>query len=113
MAKLSIVPKLSAGTVVLDDIPADFIEEFEAAYADYMKNPDKQDFRVEFEDEPERNQWLTWARSYGEQRVSESGDPAFLTVRATPKRGLPRTIAYLSVTADIEANGNANAHPAS
>lgn len=107
MAKLSIVPKLAAGSVTLDEIPAEFIEEFEQAYAELVKNPNHE-FRVEFDTEAERNEWMTHAKSYGEQRMDAEGNSAKLKIRATPKRNLPKTVAYLAITADIEGNGNVN-----
>ena len=110
MAKLTIVPKLAAGSVTLDQIPAEFIAEFEEAY-EALRTTANGELRVEFDDEAERTQWLTWAKSYGEQRMTPDGvASAALKVRATPKRNLPKTVAYISITADLEANGEANTH---
>lgn len=109
MAKLTIVPKMAAGSVTLDQIPASFVEEFEEAY-EALRNTPNGELRVEFEDEAERSQWLSYAKSYGEQRMNAQGDSARLKVRATPKRNLPKTVAYIAITHDAEANGAANTH---
>ena len=109
MAKLQVVPKLTVGSVTMDQIPAEFIEEFEGAWTDLQAN-ENTELRVEFEDEKERNDWLTMARSYGEQRMDANGDSARLKVRATPKRNLPKTIAYISITRDLPGDGAANTH---
>lgn len=109
MAKLSVVAKVTTGSVTMDQIPAEFVEEFEAAWADLQKDPNTE-LRVEFEDEKERNDWLNMARSYGEQRMDDKGDSARLKVRATPKRNLPKTIAYISITRDLPGDGAANTH---
>lgn len=109
MAKLSIVPKLSAGSVTLDQIDPDFIAEFEEAYEALRSTPNHE-LRVEFDDEAERNAWLKTAKSYGEQRMDSAGDSARLKVYAVPKRNLPKTIAYVAIKADLESNGSANTH---
>jgi hypothetical protein len=109
MAKLMVVAKQSAGSVTMDQIPADFIEEFEAAWTALQDNPNTE-LRVEFDDEAERNTWLGYAKSYGEQRMDAAGDSARLKVRATPKRNLPKTIAYIAITRDIPADGAVNTH---
>lgn len=109
MAKLMIVAKQSAGSVTLDQIPAEFIEEFEQVWADLQKN-EGMELRVEFDDEAERTQWLGYAKSYGEQRMDGNGDSARLKVRATPKRNLPKTIAYIAITRDLPGDGAANTH---
>lgn len=109
MAKLQVVPKVAAGSVTMDQIPAEFVAEFEAAWADLQKNPNTE-LRVEFDDKAERLSWLNMARSYGEQRMEENGDSAKLKVRATPKRNLPDTVAYISITRDIPGDGAANTH---
>lgn len=109
MAKLSIVPKLAAGSVTLDQIDPTFIEEFEEAYSALRDNANHE-LRVEFEDETERNTWLKTAKSYGEQRMDAEGNSARLKVYAVPKRNLPKTVAYVAIKADIEANGKANTH---
>lgn len=109
MAKLSIVPKVSAGSVTLDQIDPDFITEFEEAYEALRSTPNHE-LRVEFDDEAERNSWLRTAKSYGEQRMDAKGDSARLKVYAVPKRNLPKTVAYIAIKADLEANGSANTH---
>lgn len=109
MAKLMVVAKQSAGSVTMDAIPADFIEEFEAAWTALQANP-TMELRVEFDDEAERNQWFTYARSYGEQRMDANGDSARLKVRGNPKRNLPKTIAYVTITRDVIADGAVNTH---
>jgi hypothetical protein len=109
MAKLTIVPKLAVGSVTLDQIPAEFIEEFEQAWSELQKNP-AHELRVEFDDEAERNTWLTNAKSYSEQRMDENGDSAKLKVRALPKRNLPKTTAYIAIARDIPGDGAVNTH---
>lgn len=110
MAKLMLVQKTTAGSVTLDDIPAEFKAEFEQVYADLRDNPTTE-LRVEFEDAAERKQWLKFAKSYGEQRMDpKTGDAAPLKVRATPKRNLPETTAYIAITHDAEAAGAKNTH---
>jgi uncharacterized damage-inducible protein DinB len=109
MAKLSVVPKVSAGSVTLDQIDPEFIAEFEGAWKDLQQNPNTE-LRVEFEDKAERLEWLRMAKSYGEQRLDANGDSARLKVRATPKRNLPDTVAYISITRDLPGDGEANTH---
>jgi len=109
MAKLTVVQKISTGSVTMDQIDAEFIEEFEGAWKDLQANPNTE-LRVEFEDEDERNEWLRKARSYGEQRMDSNGDSERLKVRATPKRNLPKTVAYISITRDLPGDGAANTH---
>ena len=107
MAKLSIVPKVTAGSVTLDQIDPEFIEEFEQAYEALRSTPNME-LRVEFDDTDERKSWLRNAKSYGEQRMDAEGQSARLKVRAVPKRNLPETVAYVQITADVEGNGAAN-----
>ena len=107
MAKLSIVPKLTAGSVTLDQIDPDFISEFEEAYEALRSTPNHE-LRVEFDDEAERASWLKNAKSYGEQRMDAEGQSARLKVYAVPKRNLPKTVAYVAIKADLESNGSAN-----
>jgi hypothetical protein len=109
MAKLMVVAKQVAGSVTIDQIPVEFIEEFEAAWEALQTNANTE-LRVEFEDKAERLQWLNLARSYGEQRMDTNGDSAKLKVRATPKRNLPDTIAYIAISRDIPGDGAANTH---
>ena len=110
MAKLTIVPKLSAGSVTMDAIPAEFVEEFEQAWAALQEQNGAGELRVEFDDEAERNSWLTMVRSYGEQRMDAAGDSAKLKVRATPKRNLPKTVAFIAITRDLPGDGAVNTH---
>lgn len=107
MAKLSIVPKLTKGSVTLDEIPAAWVEEFEQAWADLQAHPNNE-LRIEFDDTDERKQWMSYAKSYGEQRMAPDGSSDRLKIRVTPKRNLPDTVAYIAITRDVEANGNAN-----
>ena len=109
MAKLMLVAKLAAGSVTVDQIPAEFIEEFEQIWTDLQANP-TMELRVEFEDEKERSQWLQFGKAYGEQRMNAAGDSEKLKVRATPKRNLPKTIAYISITRDLPEDGKVNTH---
>lgn len=109
MAKLQVVPKVTVGSVTMDQISAEFIAEFEGAWADLQAN-ENTELRVEFDDEAERNEWLRTARSYGEQRMDANGDSARLKVRATPKRNLPKTVAYIAIVRDLPGDGAANTH---
>lgn len=111
MATLTIVPKQSAGSVTIDQIPDEFKTEFEQAWAALQENPGTE-LRVDFADEKERLSWLQMARSYGSQRtrVGDETTAEKLSVRATPKRGLPKTVAYVSITLDLPGNGQANSH---
>lgn len=109
MAKLMVVAKQSAGSVTMDQIPATFIEEFEEAWAALQQNANTE-LRVEFENKEERIEWMTYARSYGEQRMDSNGDSARLKVRATPKRNLPDTVAYIAITRDLPGDGAVNTH---
>jgi hypothetical protein len=109
MAKLSIVPKLTAGSVTLDQIPAEFVTEFEETWAALMETPNGE-VRAEFEDKAERTSWLNMAKSYAEQRMNAQGESDKLKVRALPKRNLPENVAYLSITRDLPGNGAVNTH---
>jgi hypothetical protein len=109
MAKISIVPRLAAGSVTLDQIPAEFVSEFEQIWKDLTENANTE-LRVEFDDMDEKKQWMAFAKSYCEQRMAPDGSSDRLKIRATPKRNLPETVTYFSVTRDVEANGNANSN---
>ena len=109
MAKISIVPRLPAGSVTLDQIPAEFVSEFEQIWKD-LRETANGELRIEFDDADEKKQWMAYAKSYCEQRMAPDGSSDRLKIRATPKRNLPADVTYFQITRDIEANGNVNTH---
>jgi len=83
-------------------IPEDVKADVEEAYATLRQNDGR--IRVQFDTKDEALLFCRQAASYASQR--EAG---VLKFRKSPTKGLPDTVVDFRVTADLPANGAANA----
>lgn len=112
MATVTLSPKLTAGSVTADQIPAEVKADVEAIWKSIQANPD-QDIRVEETTKEAVLKWLRYAVSYGSQRMDEQGQSAKLLIRALPKRNLPDNVKYISIKRDLPGDGPANSNQTS
>src|SRR5258708_38417871 len=116
---IAYVPKASPSSpvlVALEDIPVNVAEAMEEAYTVLRANPNG-NLHATFANKAELHQFLTWARSYCEQRTPE------IRFRKSPVKGLPENEMKFTVTDPLtpnekvteeirEATAAANATPA-
>lgn len=109
MAKVTLSPKLAAGSVTVDAIPDEVKRDVEDIWTALQANPE-QEVRVEEDTKDALLKWLRDAVSYGKQRMNSAGDSEKLIVRALPKRNLPDTVKYISIKRDIPGDAAKNTH---
>lgn len=90
--------------VALEDIPDDIKKYVEEVYARQRKTPGRE--HVEYDTVKELENEFKLMVDYAAQRPG-----GILKVRKSPTRGLKDNVMEFRVTADTEANGQANAGP--
>jgi hypothetical protein len=91
-----------AGLLALEDIPEDVKDAVDEAYEAIRSNDGR--LRVEFPTKEEAQMFCRQAASYATQRPEGA-----LKFRKSPTRKLPDNMVDFRITADLEAQGEANA----
>jgi hypothetical protein len=87
----------------LNDIPKDVIEYVESTYEKQRKSPSRE--RATYDTEEELKKEFKLMADYVAQRPK-----GILRIRKSPTRGMPDNVMDFRITADVEANGKANAN---